>query len=160
MAPDLRTEEASMTTVSSPVSGRAIALDDVPDPVFAGAMVGPGVAVDPPRARTVAVAPVDGVLVSVHPHAFVVVDNEGHGVLVHLGIDTVQLNGEGFALLAAKGDMVTRGQPVVRWDPAAVEESGKSPVCPVIALEATVDVLSRLATGSEVAAGDTLFDWK
>ncbi|WP_037914940.1 PTS sugar transporter subunit IIA [Actinacidiphila yeochonensis] len=149
-----------MTVVSSPMAGRVIALDAVPDPVFAGAMVGPGAAVDPPRQPAVAVAPVDGVLVSLHPHAFVVVDQEGHGVLVHLGIDTVQLNGQGFALLAAKGDTVARGQGLVHWDPRAVEASGKSPVCPVIALETSVESLDGLTTGVEVAAGDTLFNWK
>ncbi|SEG90317.1 PTS system N-acetylglucosamine-specific IIA component, Glc family [Actinacidiphila yanglinensis] len=149
-----------MTTVSSPLAGRAIPLDAVPDPVFSGAMVGPGTAVDPVRAPGEVVSPVDGVIVSLHPHAFVVVDDEGHGVLTHLGIDTVQLNGEGFELLVAKGDTVRRGQPVVGWDPAAVEAGGKSPICPVIALEATADALGEVAQDGEVAAGDTLFNWK
>src|SRR4051794_13287519 len=133
-----------MTTVSSPLAGRAIGLPAVPDPVFSGAMVGPGTAIDPVRERGEAVAPVDGVIVSLHPHAFVVVDDAGRGVLTHLGIDTVQLNGEGFELLVAKGDTVTRGQAVVRWDPAAVEAAGKSPICPVVALEATVEALAGL----------------
>jgi PTS system N-acetylglucosamine-specific IIA component len=149
-----------MTTVSSPLSGRAIGLDAVPDPVFSGAMVGPGTAIDPVREPGEVVAPVDGVIVSLHPHAFVVVDEEGRGVLTHLGIDTVQLNGEGFELLVAKGDAVTRGQAVVRWDPAAVEASGKSPICPVIALEATAEALSGIAVSGDVVAGDTLFNWK
>lgn len=149
-----------MTTVSSPLTGRAIGLDAVPDPVFSGAMVGPGTAVDPLREPGEAVAPVDGVVVSLHPHAFVVVDDEGHGVLTHLGIDTVQLNGEGFELLVAKGDTVTRGQAVVRWDPASVEEAGKSPVCPVIALEATAESLGEVVDSGDVVAGATLFNWK
>ena len=85
-----------MTTVTSPLAGRAIGLTAVPDPVFSGAMVGPGTAIDPVREPSEAVSPVDGIVVSLHPHAFVVVDDEGHGVLTHLGIDTVQLNGEGF----------------------------------------------------------------
>ncbi len=148
-----------MTTVTSPVSGRAVGLEAVPDPVFAGAMVGPGTAVDPLRERTPALAPLDGIVVSLHPHAFVVMDAAGHGVLIHLGIDTVQLNGEGFRLLVAKGDTVRRGQPLVRWDPAAVEAAGKSPVCPVIALEATSDALADLAETGEIAAGDPLFRW-
>ncbi|NGO72647.1 PTS sugar transporter subunit IIA [Streptomyces boncukensis] len=148
-----------MTTVTSPLNGRAIGLSAVPDPVFSGAMVGPGTAVDPVRERTEAVAPVDGIVVSLHPHAFVVVDSDGHGVLTHLGIDTVQLNGEGFELLVAKGDSVSRGQPMVRWDPAAVEAAGKSPVSPVIALEATADSLAGVAEEGELAAGQTLFQW-
>jgi sugar PTS system EIIA component len=149
-----------MTTVSSPLAGRVIGLEAVPDPVFSGAMVGPGTAVDPAREPGEAVSPVDGVIVSLHPHAFVVVDSEGHGVLTHLGIDTVQLNGEGFELLVSKGDNVTRGQAIVKWNPAAVEALGKSPICPVVALEATTGVLENLRESGDIEAGGTLFDWK
>ncbi|MFJ4696521.1 PTS glucose transporter subunit IIA [Streptomyces sp. NPDC088766] len=149
-----------MTTVTSPLAGRTIGLAAVPDPVFSGAMVGPGTAIDPVREPSEAVSPVDGVIVSLHPHAFVVVDAEGHGVLTHLGIDTVQLNGEGFELLVNKGDTVTRGQGIVRWDPVAVEEAGKSPVCPVVALEATVDTLGDLREDGDVKTGDVLFSWR
>ncbi|HEV7628745.1 MAG TPA: PTS glucose transporter subunit IIA [Streptomyces sp.] len=149
-----------MTTVSSPLAGVAVGLSAVPDPVFSGSMVGPGTAVDPVRERTEAVAPVDGIIVSLHPHAFVVVDADGHGVLTHLGIDTVQLNGEGFELLVAKGDTVQRGQPVVRWDPTAVEAAGKSPVSPVIALEASADSLAAVMEEGVVETATTLFKWK
>ncbi|MFH8790325.1 PTS sugar transporter subunit IIA [Streptomyces roseoverticillatus] len=149
-----------MTTVSSPIAGRAIGLAAVPDPVFSGAMVGPGTAVDPVREPHAAVSPVDGVIVSLHPHAFVVVDAEGHGVLTHLGIDTVQLNGEGFELLVNKGDTVTRGQEVVRWNPVAVEAAGKSPICPIVALEATADSLGDVRKDGDVKAGDQLFSWQ
>ncbi|MFH8476348.1 PTS glucose transporter subunit IIA [Streptomyces sp. NPDC018000] len=149
-----------MTTVTSPLAGHAIGLAAVPDPVFSGAMVGPGTAIDPVREPSEAVSPVDGIVVSLHPHAFVVVDEHGRGVLVHLGIDTVQLNGEGFELLVNKGDTVTRGQGIVRWDPADVEASGKSPVCPIVALEATADSLSGVREDGDVKIGDTLFGWK
>jgi PTS system N-acetylglucosamine-specific IIA component len=149
-----------MTTVTSPVAGRAIGLAAVPDPVFSGAMVGPGTAIDPVREPSEAVSPVGGILVSLHPHAFVVVDEQGHGVLTHLGIDTVQLNGEGFELLVNKGDTVTRGQGVVRWNPVAVEEAGKSPICPIVALEATVESLSDVSEDGDVKVGDALFGWQ
>lgn len=148
-----------MTTVTSPIAGHAVGLAAVPDPVFAGEMVGPGTAIDPVRAPGAAVAPVDGVVVSLHPHAFVVVSAEGRGVLTHLGIDTVQLNGEGFELLVQKGDTVRRGDAIVHWDPAGVEAAGKSAICPVVALEATPDALSQIATDTAVKAGDTLFVW-
>jgi PTS system N-acetylglucosamine-specific IIA component len=71
----------------------------------------------------------------------------------------VQLNGEGFELLVNKGDTVTRGQSIVRWDPAAVEAAGKSPVCPVVALEATAESLSDLRDSGDVKAGEGLFGW-
>ncbi|WP_377272595.1 PTS glucose transporter subunit IIA [Peterkaempfera sp. SMS 1(5)a] len=148
-----------MTTVTSPLAGRAVGLSAVPDPVFAGSMVGPGTAIDPIREAGAVVAPVDGLVVSMHPHAFVIMDDEGHGILTHLGIDTVQLNGEGFEVLVNKGDTVKRGQPVIRWDPVAVEAAGKSPVCPVVALEATVEQLDSVAEGGFVASGGDLFTW-
>jgi PTS system N-acetylglucosamine-specific IIA component len=148
-----------MTTVTSPLAGRAVGLANVPDPVFAGAMVGPGTAIDPVREATAAVAPVDGLVVSMHPHAFVVMDADGHGVLVHLGIDTVQLNGEGFELLVGKGDQVKRGQPVIKWDPAAVEAAGKSPISPIVALEASAEQLGKVVESGEVATGGELFTW-
>ncbi|MFG3056803.1 PTS glucose transporter subunit IIA [Kitasatospora sp. NPDC048239] len=148
-----------MTTVTSPLTGNVVGLAGVPDPVFSGAMVGPGTAIDPVRQPTEAVAPVDGVVVSMHPHAFVVVDADGHGVLTHLGIDTVQLNGEGFELLVNKGDTVTRGQAVIKWDPAAVEAAGKSPISPIVALEAAADALVDVREDGQVAVGDALFGW-
>jgi PTS system N-acetylglucosamine-specific IIA component len=78
---------------------------------------------------------------------------------VHLGIDTVQLKGEGFTLLAAEGDDVEAGDPVVEWDPAAVEAGGRSPVCPVVALDAAADALRVVTSGGDVAAGARLFMW-
>ena len=148
-----------MTTVTSPLAGRAIGLAAVPDPVFAGEMVGPGTAIDPVREPGQAVSPLDGTIVSMHPHAFVVVDDEGHGVLTHLGIDTVQLNGAGFEPLVAKGDTVRRGQPVVKWNPVDIEAAGRSPICPVVALEAVADQISDLQESGEVTAGGALFTW-
>lgn len=145
--------------VGAPVAGRLMGLEGVPDPVFAGAMVGPGTAIDPLREPAVASSPIAGTLVKLHPHAFVVVDDGGQGVLVHLGIDTVQLAGEGFELLAEEGARLQAGQPLIRWDPAAVESSGRSPVCPVIALDAAGDAVSELREDGPVAPGDQLFVW-
>jgi PTS system glucose-specific IIA component len=144
--------------VSAPVTGTAVGLVDVPDPVFSTAMVGPGLAIDPDRTPGTVVAPVAGTLVKLKPHALVVLTDDGRGVLVHLGIDTVRLAGEGFTLLAAEGDRVDVGQPLVQWNPADVETSGFSPVCPVVALDAADGTIDGLATGP-VDAGAPLFTW-
>lgn len=143
--------------VASPLAGTVLPLTEVPDPVFAEALVGPGLAVLPPPGPAVALAPVAGEVSLVHPHAFVVVGPDGRGVLTHLGIDTVKL-GEGFTVLAAVGDTVACGQPMVRWDPAAVTAAGLSAVCPVVALDATPAQLAGFASGS-VSPGDRLFTW-
>ncbi len=145
--------------VGSPVSGRVVGLAGVSDPVFAAAMVGPGTAVEPVRAPGQVCAPVAGVLRKLKPHAFIVVTDDGHGVLVHLGIDTVRLDGAGFHLIATEGDWVAAGEPVVAWDPAAIATLGFSPICPVIALDATDDVLGDHIAHGPVEAGEPLFSW-
>jgi PTS system glucose-specific IIA component len=150
--------DTTVLLVAAPLAGRAISLSEVPDPVFAQAMVGPGAAVDPERGPLDAVAPIAGTLVKLKPHAFVVAGPDGRGVLVHLGIDTVNLDGEGFALLAAEGDEVLAGTPVIRWDPAGIEARGLSPVCPVIALDAAPDSVEPQPPGP-VGPGSPLFRW-
>ncbi|MGW0801737.1 PTS sugar transporter subunit IIA [Nonomuraea sp. NPDC002799] len=148
-----------MTTVLAPVEGAAVGLAAVPDPVFSAGMVGPGTAIDPLRGPGRAVAPIAGKIMKLHPHAYVIVGDDGKGVLVHLGIDTVQLKGEGFRLLAAEGDRVSAGQPIVAWDPAAIEAGGRSPVCPVVALDAVSGAVTRVVAGA-VRVGDALFRWE
>ncbi|HLT83613.1 MAG TPA: PTS glucose transporter subunit IIA [Phototrophicaceae bacterium] len=147
--------------VLAPVAGTIVAMADVPDPVFAGSIVGPGIAIDPDgEAEVDVVAPVDGTIVKLHPHAFVLVTEAGQGVLVHLGLDTVQLEGEGFTLHAQEKDTVTAGQRLVSWHPAEVKAGGRSPVSPVVALEAAPDALSlTVEPGARVGAGDELFTW-
>lgn len=144
--------------VGSPVSGTVIPMNDVPDPVFADSMVGPGVAVVPDRAGD-AVSPVDGTVATLHPHAFVITTASGRAVLVHLGIDTVKMGGEGFTLHVAKGDAVRAGQPVVRWDPDTVMAAGYSAVCPVVALDATAEALTSVHGPGSVAPVERLFTW-
>jgi PTS system glucose-specific IIA component len=145
--------------VYAPVTGRVVATEDIPDPVFSAGLVGPGVAIDPDHeAGRVAVAPIAGRLVKLHPHAFVVAGADGRGVLVHLGIDTVQLKGEGFTLHAAEGDEVEAGQHLVTWSPSDVVTGGRSPVVPVVALDVAVDLLVPSAVEeSDVVAGEELF---
>lgn len=147
-------------TVVAPVAGRAMPLAEVPDPVFSAALVGPGMAIDPKRAgRSVAVAPVDGTVVKLHPHAYVVQAWNGAGVLVHLGIDTVQLAGTGFELLVDENAQVTAGDAIVAWEPAEIERGGRSAICPVVALDATPADLDNLAESGEVSTGSQIFTW-
>ena len=145
-----------MTSVSAPVAGTVVALADVPDPVFAQQIVGSGIAIDPERTESTVVAPADGRLLKLHPHAFVLLTGEGKGLLVHLGIDTVQLEGAGFELLVAEGDDVTAGTPIVRWNPGEIEAGGRSPVVPVVVMDSAPDSVQSAATGA-VRVGDEIF---
>lgn len=143
-------------TIAAPITGTVIPLTEVPDPVFAKALVGPGAAVDPGEAATLTVtAPVSGKLASLKPHAFVISHRPDQGVLVHLGIDTVHLKGEGFTLRAEAGQQIEAGEEIVVWDLAAAREAEKSVVVPVVVLEADAENLT-LAEAGPISAGDAL----
>lgn len=147
-----------MLRVLSPVAGHSLAVTDVPDPVFAKGLVGPGSAIQPLPGRQTAVAPVSGTLTKLHPHAFLILHETGNGVLVHLGIDTVHMQGEGFDVLATEGEHVEAGDEIVSWDPDGVERSGRSPVCAVVVLDCDpAHVLSKSAD-VDVVRGDPLFE--
>lgn len=146
-----------MLRVLAPISGGTLAVDDIPDPVFARGLVGAGVAIRPRAGRQHAVAPISGRLVKLHPHAYLVVSDQGPGVLVHLGIDTVRMQGDGFELLTEEHCHVEAGDAMVSWDPDAVESSGRSPVCAVVAVDCDPGTVLKQAVHVPVEAGDLLF---
>ena len=145
----------------APVTGTVRSMGEVPDPVFAGEIVGPGLAIDPARRGVItAIAPLGGTIVKLHPHAFVIQTPDSRGALVHLGLDTVQLAGAGFTMHVHEGDVVAAGDIVISWDPAEIEAGGRSPVCPVVALQGEPGSVTPLAApGTIVRAGEPLFRW-
>ncbi len=144
--------------VLAPVTGTSLDVADVPDPVFASGMVGPGVAIEPRPGLQSALAPIAGRLAKLHPHAFLVVSDTGPGVLVHLGIDTVQMHGDGFTLVADELDVVRAGQEIVTWDPGYVTGTGRSAVCAVVVLDCPAPSEPLQRPGSTVSAADPIFD--
>ncbi|MGH3369727.1 MAG: PTS sugar transporter subunit IIA [Nocardioidaceae bacterium] len=147
-----------MLQVFAPVAGRSIEVSAVPDPVFARGLVGPGVAIAPRTGPQQAVAPISGRLVKLLPHAYVVVTETGTGVLVHLGVDTVHLQGEGFELLAREDDEVSAGDAIVGWDPAEVERAGRSPVCAVVVLDCDPGTVGQRVVDVDVDLEQLLFE--
>lgn len=151
----------STTLVLAPVTGRAVALADVPDPVFSQGMVGYGAAVDPPSEVIDAVAPVSGKILKLLPHAFVIMTADSVGVLVHLGLDTVRLHGVGFTPHVKEGDTVTAGQAVITYDVPAIVAAGYSPVIPVVVMDerepANVVPAEAVTTGAQIDSGAELF---
>jgi len=146
-----------VTQVLAPCPGRVISVTEVADPVFAAEMVGPGVAIEPTGEIVTVVAPIAGRVLKLHPHAFVVLSADGVGVLVHLGINTVRLEGRGFELLATEGDTVAAGDPMVRWDPSTVDGEDMSTVVPVVVMDRPAGSVAAPAPGLVVATGDPLF---
>lgn len=152
-------EHGEALTVASPLPGVVLPLGEVPDPVFAQALVGDGAAVMPDDDAGVltAVAPVDGRVIKVMPHAYIVQHVSGAAVLVHVGIDTVHLKGEGFMVRAAKGDEVSVGDPMVDVDVAFLRGRELSPCCPVVVLDSKPGTVSVNDAGASVQAGQPLF---
>jgi glucose-specific phosphotransferase system IIA component len=146
-------------TVASPLPGVVLPLSEVPDPVFAQSLVGDGAAVMPDDDAGVltAVAPIAGRVVKVMPHAYIVQHASGPAVLVHVGIDTVHLKGEGFTVRAAKGDEVSAGYPMVDVDVALLRARNLSPCCPVVVLDSKQGTVSVSGAGTVVQAGQPLF---
>ncbi|MDJ0323280.1 glucose PTS transporter subunit IIA [Cryobacterium sp. PH31-AA6] len=121
-----------LATIGSPVAGIVVPLVDVPDPVFSKGIVGLGVGVDP-TGDTV-YAPGAGKVVVAQPtgHAFGLLLDNGVEMLIHVGIDTVNLAGKGFEVKVSAGDRVEAGTPLVTFDRAVIEEAGYSLVTPVL----------------------------
>ncbi|TFC83514.1 PTS glucose transporter subunit IIA [Cryobacterium cheniae] len=147
--------------ILSPLRGTVLSLGDVPDPVFAQEIVGGGVAVQPSpdTGLVTARAPVTGTLVRIQPHAFVIQSALGTGILVHLGIDTVHMDGEGFEVLAAEGSVVQAGDPVVRYDPQVIAAHGYADICLVIILQSPPGAVPAPTTTTTVDAAELLFSW-
>lgn len=142
-------------------------MEEVPDPVFAQAMVGPGVAIEPDLAPVSGagsvvdvVSPIAGQVATLLPHAFAIEGSDGRSALIHLGIDTVELKGEGFTSLVSIGDHVAAGQRVMTWNPRVIAERGLPVITPIVALQADVTRVARLAALGDMAeAGQPLLRW-
>ena len=146
-----------MTEVLAPCPGLVFSITEVSDPVFAAEMVGPGIAIDPSPGRTTVVAPVAGTILKLHPHAFAMATTDGLGILVHLGINTVRLNGAGFELVASEGSTVAAGDPMVIWDPAEISGDDITTTVMVVVLDRPAGTVSSPVLGHTVAAGEALF---
>jgi len=144
--------------VLAPISGRAVPLAEVPDEVFAEGMAGQGCAIVP-EASGEAVAPVSGVLVKLFEggHAFGIATDGGIEMIVHLGLDTIELRGRGFERIATEGDRVEAGQPIVRFDLDEIRAGNYDPVTPVLVTNDEDHPVTGVRTG-EVQAGELLFE--
>jgi len=128
--------ERAPVEVRAPLAGRVVALSAVPDPVFAGGVMGPGVAIEP--VGDTVFSPGAGVIAAAQPtgHAFGIVLDGGVELLIHVGIDTVNLKGEGFDVKVRNGDRVELGSPLVTFDRAVIQQAGYPLITPVIVLNA------------------------
>lgn len=144
--------------ILAPITGEVVPISDVPDEVFAEGMAGEGGAVVPSESGE-AVAPASGTLVKLFEggHAFGITTESGVDIVVHLGLDTIQMEDGGFDKLATEGDQVEAGQPIVRFDLEAIRQAGYDPVSPVVIANSDEHSVDNLQTGS-IEAGSLMFE--
>ena len=147
--------KAKKYNVVSPVDGDVVDLVDVPDEVFSAKLAGDGIAIMP-RSNTF-VAPVSGTISKIFStnHAFSIRTKDDLEVLVHIGLDTVELNGEGFKRLAKEGDKVSVGKPIISADLAFIESKGKPIITPIVLnhekeLELNIDAIKTIREGQNL----------
>lgn len=149
-----RENEEDLRSVLAPVAGEVLPLDRVPDPAFASGALGVGAGVRPDDGLVV--APVSGTVATMMPHAYGIRRRDGAEVLVHVGIDTVQLEGMYFDPRVAQGAVIRAGDPLAHVDMNAVAEAGFDTTTVVVVLGSLPGGPVRVTTSGHVDRGQEL----
>lgn len=149
-------KEASPALMASPMTGQVVALADVPDPVFASGVMGKGLAIKPSEGQVVAPANAEVSLVFPSKHAIGLKTENGAELLIHVGMDTVSLDGQGFTSHVTVGEQVTNGQLLLSFDLDVIEAAGLPSITPIIVTntDSFTDIL--LTQETDVTKGDYL----
>jgi PTS system glucose-specific IIA component len=141
--------------IHAPITGKLVAIEDVPDPTFGQKMMGDGVAIEPTEGKVV--APVDGEIMQVFPtkHAIGIKTKGGLELLLHIGLETVNMKGEGFTTHVKEGDKVQVGDTLVDFDLALIKEKAASTITPIVItnMDHMDSVIKESAT--DVVRGET-----
>ena len=152
------TEPQRRLVLLSPLAGWSTPLDEIPDPVFAGRMLGDGLAVDPTGATLH--APCDGEIIALpqSKHAITLRSGGGAEILMHIGIDTVALGGEGFEAHVRAGQRVAAGERLITFDLDLIARRAKSLLTPILVLEGCGFTVVRSVENREIAVGDLFME--
>ncbi|WP_175639405.1 PTS sugar transporter subunit IIA [Metabacillus schmidteae] len=142
--------------VHAPLTGKLVSLEEVPDPVFSQKMMGDGIAIDPSENQVF--SPVDGEVVSVFPtkHAITIRSKSGAELLIHMGLETVKLNGEGFHVLVGEGDKIKIGNPIAEFDINKVSNTGTKIITPIVLLNGEQFKIENRQSNQSVTGGQDM----
>lgn len=142
-------------TLIAPLNGEVVALSEVPDPTFSEKMLGDGIAIIPTEGRVV--SPVNGEIITVFPtkHAIGIRSEQGAEILIHIGLETVQMQGEGFKEHIKEGDRVKTGQLLMEFSLDLVREKAKSTITPVIITNLDQILSVQPSLTSDAKSGET-----
>lgn len=140
--------------VTCPLAGELVDISTVNDPVFSSLAMGDGVAIKPTEG--VLLAPISGTVEALFPtgHALAIKGDNGVSIMLHIGIDTVEMKGDGFTAHVAAGDHVSRGQKLVDFDLGKIAQAGFDPITMVIAAENTSGKALHKHAGGAVSTAD------
>jgi PTS system N-acetylglucosamine-specific IIC component len=161
VATPAKLQSAEEIVMYAPITGDIVQLEEVPDAAFSSKAVGDGVAIRPTGSTVV--APCDGKLANIFNtnHAFAIVTDSGAEIIVHIGVDTVKLRGQGFKRLALPGSVVKMGDPILEIDLDYLTTHAVSTLSPVVLSNADeFGALTQIATGPIIAGKSALFKFK
>lgn len=149
---EVKSSKLEKEIVLSPIKGEVLNLSDIEDAAFASGVLGQGVAIIPSEGRVV--APVNGEVTILFPslHAIGILSDEGVEVLIHIGLNTVQLEGRGFEACIKQGDKITKGQTILNFDIDVIKEAGYSVVTPIVITNSSqfLDVVQTESKNTEL----------
>lgn len=144
-------KHAEPETLVAPINGTAVPIEEVPDPTFGEKMIGDGLAIQPTEGKVV--APIAGKVVQVFPtkHAFGIETDNGAELLVHIGLETVAMNGEGFTAHVQEGDKVKAGDVLIEFDLELVKEKASNTITPIAVTNHDQFTIEKIAEGNVIA---------
>ncbi|MGP6138979.1 beta-glucoside-specific PTS transporter subunit IIABC [Jeotgalibaca sp. A127] len=147
---------ANEEIIGSPVTGDTMPLNEVPDEVFSSEALGKGIAINPTVGEVV--APANGTVTALFEtgHAIGITTDSGTELLIHIGLDTVEMNGKGFEALVTKGQTVSAGQTLIRFDIEAIKAAGYSPIIPIVVTNTNTFMDVLMAQEARIEKGDYL----
>ena len=150
--------ENNKNCLYAPMAGQAVALSEVPDPAFSGGMLGDGMAIIPSSGEVVAPCDATVDMMFATGHAVSLVADNGAEILIHVGLDTVTLNGAPFQIMVESGQKVKKGDLLMTADLEAIKAAGLDPITPMLVCNSSDYTTFKMSTGKAVTNADVVIE--